>query len=259
MTMPSGVRSDPPDDVKSPPRTSSESSASNSSIVSTDENPAAAADRTTAGTAAGVTDMESNGNAVRTTSPQRAPETAADTATRGQDEKGGAIPPEAQRTKLQTTLIMVGLCSAVFLAALDVTIVTVAIPTISADFNSTAGYTWIGSAYLLANAAAAPSWGKLSDIWGRKPILLTAVGVFWVGSLLAGVSVNMGMLIVARAVQGIGGGGLMNLCNICVSDLFSMRKRGLYMGIISLVWALAGGFGPGKSLRPPNYVGHESP
>lgn len=178
--------------------------------------------------------------------PQDAASASDDVApTIGQDA-GGARSPEDRRTTLQTTLIMISLCLGVFLAALDVTIVTVAVPQISADFDSTAGYTWVGSAYLLANAAAAPSWGKISDIWGRKPILLTAVGVFWVGSLLAGVSVTMGMLIVGRAVQGIGGGGILILVNICISDLFSMRKRGQFLGIISLVWALAGGFGPGK-------------
>lgn len=158
--------------------------------------------------------------------------------------------PEDQRTKLQTALIVVALCSAVLLAALDVTITTVAIPTISADFQSTAGYTWIGSAYLLANAAAAPSWGKLSDIFGRKPVLLAAVGVFWVGSLLCGVSVSMSMLIAGRAIQGIGGGGSLILVNICISDLFSVRKRGVYLGFVGLVWALAGGFGPGEFPLP---------
>lgn len=165
---------------------------------------------------------------------------------------GGGGPPreEYQRTRLQTGLIVAALCSAVFLAALDVTITTVAIPTISTDFNSAAGYTWIGSAYLLANAAAAPSWGKISDIFGRKPVLLTAVGIFWVGSLLCGVSVNMGMLILGRAVQGIGGGGSLILVNICISDMFSVRKRGVYLGFVGLVWAVAGGFGPGKLCSP---------
>ncbi len=129
-------------------------------------------------------------------------------------------------TRAQTVLVMLSLCSALFLSALDVTIVTVAIPTIAEDFQSTIGYTWIGSAYMLANAATAPSWGKISDIWGRKPIILVAVGVFWTGSLLCAVSVNMAMLIAARAVQGIGGGGISILVNICISDLFSMRKRG---------------------------------
>jgi hypothetical protein len=84
-------------------------------------------------------------------------------------------PPEETRTPLQTTMILLALASALFLAALDVTIVTVAVPTIAQEFQSTAGYTWIGSAYMLATAAAAPMWGKISDIWGRKPIMLIAV------------------------------------------------------------------------------------
>ncbi|ROV94831.1 hypothetical protein VPNG_09319 [Cytospora leucostoma] len=173
--------------------------------------------------------------------PQQIPDTSTAAAAVGQNGTAGE---PTGRTRLQTVLIMVALSSAVFLSALDVTIVTVAVPTISHAFNSTAGYTWIGSAYLLANCATAPSWAKLSDIWGRKPIMMTAVGTFWIGSLLAGLSANMGMLIAARAIQGIGGGGIMNLCSICISDLFSMRERGLYLGIISLVWAFAGGFGP---------------
>lgn len=142
------------------------------------------------------------------------------------DGAPGAPPPEDTRTKAQTTLIIAALSSALFLAALDVTIVTVAIPTIAQEFQSTAGYTWIGSAYMLASAAAAPMWGKISDIWGRKPIMLMAVGVFWIGSLLSAVSRDMGMLIAARAIQGVGGGGITILVNVCISDLFSMRRRG---------------------------------
>lgn len=206
--------------------------------------------------AAAMSNTENHDHATSTTpTPQDVPDSAAATATAAaQGQNGNTVnPPEAERTPLQNALIMISLCSAVFLAALDTTIVTVAIPTISEELNSTAGYTWIGSAYLLANAAAAPSWGKISDIWGRKVVLLSAVGVFWVGSLLAGVSVNMGMLIFGRAVQGTGGGGIMTLCNICISDLFSMRKRSFYMGIVSLVWAVAGGFGPGDFSPSPNY------
>lgn len=172
---------------------------------------------------------------------------AAPSAAPAQPTPGDA--PEVERSKLRTSLSVAALCCAVFLAALDVTITTVAIPTISADFHSTAGYTWIGSAYLLANAAAAPSWGKISDIFGRKPVMLTAVGVFWIGSLLCGVSVNMGMLIFGRAVQGIGGGGSLILVNICISDMFSVRKRGVYLGFVGMVWAVAGGFGPGEYCR----------
>jgi EmrB/QacA subfamily drug resistance transporter len=155
-----------------------------------------------------------------------------------------SVEPEASRTKLQTFLILASLCLAVFLAALDVTIVTTALPTIAEYFQSDAGYTWIGSAYLLANAASTPSWGKISDIWGRKPILLCAAAVFFLGSALAGAAVSITMLIAARAIQGIGGGGLIILSNICISDLFSMRNRGKYFGMIGMVWAFASGVGP---------------
>lgn len=152
--------------------------------------------------------------------------------------------PEASRTKLQTTIIMISLCSAIFLAALDVTIITTALPTISEHFQSSAGYTWIGSAYMLATAASTPSWGKFSDIWGRKPILLLAMAIFFLGSLLCAVSINIGMLITARAIQGIGGGGLVTLVNIAISDLFSMRNRGKYFGMVGGVWAFASAIGP---------------
>ncbi|WYZ44409.1 hypothetical protein EsH8_VII_000845 [Colletotrichum jinshuiense] len=157
---------------------------------------------------------------------------------------GAAHDPEAGRTKLETTLIVLSLCAALFLAALDVTIITTAVPTIAEEFNSNIGYIWIGSAYLLANAAFVPTWGKISDIWGRKPVLLSAVGVFWVGSLICGLATSMGMLIGARAIQGIGGGGIIVLVNICISDLFSMRQRGVYFGIMGMVWAVASAVGP---------------
>ena len=156
----------------------------------------------------------------------------------------GTEEPEKQRTKAQTNLIVGALCSAVFLAALDVTIVTTAIPTIIGEFRSPLGYTWIGSAYLLANAVAVPSWGKFSAIWGRKPILLLSVAVFWVGSLLCALSVNMGMLIASRAIQGVGGGGIVTLVNITISDLFSQRQRGVYYGWVGGVWAVASAVGP---------------
>ncbi|KAK8099900.1 multidrug resistance protein fnx1 [Apiospora kogelbergensis] len=153
-------------------------------------------------------------------------------------------PPEAGRTKLETTLIMLALCSALFLAALDVTIVATAVPTIVQEFASPVGYTWVGSAYLLANAALVPSWGKLSDIFGRKALLLGAVAIFWIGSLICALANSMGMLIAARAIQGAGGGGIVVLVNICISDLFSMRTRGIYYGVLGMVWAIASAIGP---------------
>ncbi|KAF4451078.1 DNA repair protein RAD50 [Fusarium austroafricanum] len=152
--------------------------------------------------------------------------------------------PEAGRTKSETILVVGALCLALFLAALDTTIITTAVPTIANEFHSSQGYIWIGSAYLLGNAAFVPTWGKISDIFGRKPVLLAAAVIFWIGSLLCAVSNGMPMLIASRAVQGIGGGGLIVLPNIAISDLFSMRNRGLYFGILGMVWALASAVGP---------------
>ncbi|KAI0895602.1 MFS general substrate transporter [Annulohypoxylon nitens] len=168
--------------------------------------------------------------------PANAAEGAAPAPTKAEFETG--------RTQFETTVIVFALCSALFLAALDVTIITTAIPTIVEQFKSPAGYTWIGAAYLLANSATVPSWGKVSDIWGRKPVLLAAVGIFWIGSLICALSVNVGMLIAARAIQGVGGGGIVVLTNICVGDLFSMRKRGMYYAFFGMVWAIASAIGP---------------
>ncbi|KAL9130515.1 MAG: hypothetical protein Q9217_001335 [Psora testacea] len=120
------------------------------------------------------------------------PSTPSDLAASPDPEKGNEEP---QRSALKTALIMSSLC----------TIITTAVPTISARFNaSEADYTWIGSAYLLAAAASVPTWGKFSDIWGRKPILLVANFVFFVGSLIAALSIDIKMLLAGRVIQGIG-------------------------------------------------------
>ena len=125
---------------------------------------------------------------------------------------------------------------AVFLAALDLTIITTALPTITEHFGSSSGYTWIGAAYQLAGSASTPLWGKISDIWGRKPTLLIANFIFLAGSLIAALAANMGMLIAARAIQGLGGGGLLVLVNITIGDLVSMRYvQGCHEGSY---WAL---------------------
>ena len=110
-----------------------------------------------------------------------------------------------------------------FIAALDMTIVATAIPTITSDLRSSSGYSWIGGAYLLANAAGAPLWSKFSDIWGRKLIILIAISMFLGSSILCALARSMKILIVGRALQGTAGGGLIQLVNIVISDIFSMR------------------------------------
>ena len=111
------------------------------------------------------------------------------------------------------------------LVALDTTITTTALPVITSQLHSASGYAWIGSAYVLATAVTAPVWAKLSDIWGRKPLLLLSIAVFFLWSLLCGTATTMIWLIMARAVQGIGGGGISILVSICISDAFSMRYK----------------------------------
>ncbi|KIV90307.1 hypothetical protein PV10_07624 [Exophiala mesophila] len=148
-------------------------------------------------------------------------------------------------SKGRIIIIMFSLMMALFLAALDVTIIATALPTIATEFNaSNANYLWVGSSYLLANAASVPLWGKLSDIWGRKPMIVLANIIFMAGSLMAALAKQIGVLIGGRVIQGIGGGGLVILVNICVADLFSMRDRPKYYGFLGMVWAIASGVGP---------------
>jgi DNA repair protein RAD50 len=191
-------------------------------------------------------DVERDGASNNPTTTETGPEGAETTPAGSSPSPGGpeAGDPEAGRTRSENILIMSALCLALFLAALDTTIITTAVPTIATEFNSSQGYVWIGTAYLLGNAAFVPTWGKISDIFGRKPVILAAAVIFWIGSLLCAVSTGMPMLIAARAIQGIGGGGLIVLPNIAISDLFSIRNRGMYFGILGMVWALASAVGP---------------
>lgn len=190
-----------------------------------------------------MTDVERGGGHEKTTAA------ASPDQQNGAGPRPGSAPtaeasPESGRNGVETFLVMFALSLALFLAALDMTIIATAIPTISSHFDSSLGYVWIGSAYLLGNATFVPTWGKISDIFGRKPVLIAAVVIFWIGSLLCAVSTSMGMLIAARAIQGVGGGGTIVLPNICVSDLFSMRRRSLYFGVLGGVWAVASAVGP---------------
>jgi MFS family permease len=157
------------------------------------------------------------------------------------EEAGDAV---NKRSRLRMIAIITALFLSLFVSALDATIVSTALPTIARDLNSASGYTWIGGAYLLANAASGPIWAKLSDIWGRKPIMLAALAVFFASSAVCATAKTMQELIIGRAFQGTAGGGLILLVHVCISDLFSLRQRSLLMGFTEGIWALAGGIGP---------------
>lgn len=144
--------------------------------------------------------------------------------------------PIKKRSTLRLTFILLALFLSLFVAALDAMIVATAVPVITHELHSASGYTWIGGAYLIANAVASPIWAKFSDIWGRKTIMLTAVAIFAASSLVCATAQTMRALIVGRALQGTAGGGLILLVHVVISDLFSMRKRSLWMGVTEAVW-----------------------
>jgi hypothetical protein len=128
------------------------------------------------------------------------------------------------RPPLPVVLSFIALCLSIFLVALDTVLIPTALPTIALSFHIPDDqYAWIGSAYLLANATSVPFWGKLSDIFGRKPVILTADAIFLGGSILCGASGDAATLLGGRVIQGIGGGGVVVLVHICTSDLFSIR------------------------------------
>jgi EmrB/QacA subfamily drug resistance transporter len=130
------------------------------------------------------------------------------------------------------------------LAALDQTIVSTALPTITSDLGGLSELSWVVTAYLLAATASTPIWGKLSDLYGRKLMLQSAVVIFVFASALAGLSQNMSQLIATRALQGLGGGGLMVLVMAVIADLIPPRERGKYTGLFGAVFGIASVIGP---------------
>ncbi|HEV3360727.1 MAG TPA: DHA2 family efflux MFS transporter permease subunit [Pseudonocardiaceae bacterium] len=137
-----------------------------------------------------------------------------------------------------------GLALAMLLASLDQTIVATALPVIACRLGGLDNLSWIIIAYQLATAVSSPLWGRTSDLYGRKRLLIAAVGVFLSGSALCGIAGNIGELIAFRAVQGAGAGGIISLAMAVVADVVAPRQRGRYQGYLQLVFTLAGVLGP---------------
>src|SRR5918996_1874578 len=141
-------------------------------------------------------------------------------------------------------VVFAGLMLAMSLGALDQTIVATALPTIVGDLGGLNHLSWGVTAYLLTSTAVTPLWGKLSDLYGRRGTFQAAIAIFLAGSMLSGLSQNMGELIAFQALQGLGGGGLMALALAIVGDLVAPRERGRYQGYFGAVFALASVSGP---------------
>ncbi len=158
----------------------------------------------------------------------------------------GAAPaaPTLDLPRRRVLIIIAALLLGMFLAALDQTIVSTALPTIVGDLHGASHLTWVVTAYLLASTVSTPLWGKLGDQYGRKTFFQSAIVIFLVGSALSGLSRSMFELIAFRGIQGLGGGGLMIGAQAIVGDIVSPRERGRYMGLFGAVFGVATVLGP---------------
>jgi MFS family permease len=148
--------------------------------------------------------------------------------------------PAASRRRL----IFGALLLVLFIASLDQTIVSTALPTIVGELGGLQHLSWVVTAYLLASTVVGPLYGKLGDLYGRKPVLLVALVLFLVGSALCGLAQTMPQLIAFRAVQGLGGGGLIVVAMAVVGDLVAPRDRGRYQGLFGAVFGVSTVAGP---------------
>jgi MFS family permease len=156
----------------------------------------------------------------------------------------GPLRPSPPLTPAETRSILIGLVAVMLLAALDQTIVATALPTIGLELGDPGNLPWIVTAYLLTSTAVTPLYGKLSDIHGRRIMLLIAVASFSLGSLLCALAPSMIALALARGLQGIGGGGLMALSQTILGDILSLKERARYQLYIAGVFALSSVAGP---------------
>jgi EmrB/QacA subfamily drug resistance transporter len=165
-------------------------------------------------------------------------------AAKAQPEGDADAAGERKLGKREVLTIISGLALAMFLSALNQTIVATALPTIGRVFNDFENLSWVVIAYLLTSTVVAPLYGKLSDIYGRRGMMLVALGVFMAGSAAAAAAPSMLMLVLARGLQGIGGGGIIPLSQSIIADAVPPRERGYYQAYTGSIWVLAGAGGP---------------
>ncbi|OFW29077.1 MAG: hypothetical protein A3H97_15915 [Acidobacteria bacterium RIFCSPLOWO2_02_FULL_65_29] len=159
------------------------------------------------------------------------------------------FPHEAARPSVMLTArrrwaVTAGLLLGIFLAALEATVVSTAMPTVVAHLGGLDRYSWVFSAYLLTSTASVPLWGRLSDLYGRRSVYLAAIALFVIGSMLAGVSQSMLQLVLFRAVQGLGAGGLIPLALTIIGEIYTLAERTRMQAVFSSVWGVSSIVGP---------------
>jgi len=155
-----------------------------------------------------------------------------------------SLPPPAPLDAREIRSIFTGIMLAMFLAALDQTIIATALPLISRDLGDVQNLPWVATAYLLAATAVTPLYGKASDIYGRRAMLLLAIATFVAGSIACALAPSMLVLVLARGLQGLGGGGLISLAQTIIADIVSPKERGRYQVRIASVFLASGLAGP---------------
>ncbi|QGQ93568.1 MFS transporter [Paenibacillus psychroresistens] len=146
--------------------------------------------------------------------------------------------------KTNTKIVLIGLMISTFLSAIEGTIVSTAIPKIASDLGGVQKISWVVSIYLLSMVVTTPIFGKISDLFGRKPVFMIGTVVFLLGSILSGLSQTMEQLIIFRAIQGIGAGALIPVTFTIIGDVFQFEQRAKIQGLISAMWGVAGILGP---------------
>jgi EmrB/QacA subfamily drug resistance transporter len=140
--------------------------------------------------------------------------------------------------------VLIGVMLSTALVAIDATVIATAVPSVVSELGGFAQFPWLFSVYLLAQAVTVPVYGKLADVFGRKPVMLLGIGLFLAGSILCGAAWSMGALIAFRAVQGLGAGAVQPMAMTIVGDLYSLKERAKVQGYIASVWGVSSVVGP---------------